>query len=318
MRVRHIAFVFFVMVTARAFSWAPATHVYLAEKATGSNHPDVHFGSILPDMNQVIFSKPEIQAAVRQLGHYESDRVESSCLALGMLTHNEEWGADWYAHQYFLSDTPESDDLYSTVKIRHLEAALGVQPVEAEFLLEFTIDYLLRVDKGPDLGRKMLAGATLFGPARLQMVVDAFAGPLAERVDGLSLDEAEAELRTAMRRFRSVTKAYATAYMQDEAAVFEALTAFTALYLQFDCATAAAYLSYTIELCRDDYHAELERIAELLRADLAAYAPEPVAACSWGCSGPLGPTTAAGFDPLLAVWAVLGIAWTRAARTRKK
>ena len=316
MRVRRFALVLFVLVTARAFSWAPATHVYLAERATGSNHPDVYFGSILPDMSHVVINKPEIAKVMRRLGHYESGRVEPSCLALGMLTHNEEWGTDWYAHQYFLSDTPESADLYSTVKIRHLEAELGVQPGEAEFLFEFAIDYLLRVDDGPALGRKMLAGATLFGPTREQMIVDAFAAPLAKRVHGLSLEEAETELRTAARRFRSVTKAYATAYMQDEALAFEALTAFTALYLQFDCDTAAAYLSYAIELCRDDYQAELERIAELLRADLATHAPEPVAACSWGCSGPVGTTAAAGFDPLLAVWAFVGIAWTRAVRAR--
>lgn len=311
--MRRIVFVTFVMVTARAFSWGPATHVYLAERATGSNRPETHFGSMLVDMNHFVRDEPEVVSAVRRLTHYESDRIAPSCLGLGMITHNEAWGADWYSHQYWMPDTTESAGLYSTEKIRHLEQALGVAPAQAEFAIE----YLLRVDTGPALGRKMLAGAAAFGPGQQQLLVDAFAPPLAERVAGLSHGEAEEELCRAANLFRFVTEVYGGAFVRDETAVFDALSSLTAFYLRLEPDTAARHLAYAVELCRDDYRAELDRIGELLRADMAAYAPEAMEACSsWGCSAPRNGTAQAALDPLAGVSLALGAVWACGSRRR--
>lgn len=312
--MRYIAFLTGVLAGMQAFAWGPATHVYLAEGATKLTRPDVQFGSMLPDMNQMILSKPEIMEAVRFLTHWEPDRVAPSGLALGMITHNEAWGADWYSHQYWLPETPESTGLYSTGKIRHLEAVLAVEPYAAEFLFEFAIEYLLRVDEGRVLGRKMLAGAAEFGPAKQRMIVEAFAAPLAERVAGLSEEQAEKELRVASRLFRFVTETYGAAFVCDETAFFRALRSFTAFYLHLEPETAGHHLSYAIELCRDDYRAELDRIREQLSIDMAAKAPDMIADCAWGCSASADGSANATLDPVLGVLLALG-ALRRASRS---
>ncbi len=304
--MRPLAFAAGLAFATQAFTWGPATHLHLVERATGSNRPLVHFGSMLPDMNNMIFNKAEVFDAVRHLTHNECDRVAPSCLALGMISHNEAWGADWYSHQYWLPETPESAGLYSTRKIRHLEEALGVNPGQAEFLFEFAVDYLLRVEEGPAMGNKLLASAAVFGPSQQQLIVDAFTRPLAERVPGLSNEQAERELRAAANLYRLATKAYGAAFIHDEEAVFNALTSLTALYLCFDGATAEHHLAYAIELCHDDYRAELDRIAELLRADMASQAPESMAACSWGCSAPANASVKATFDPALGMMLAAG------------
>jgi hypothetical protein len=304
--VKGMAFIVGVLGSLQVFAWGPATHVYLVERATGSTRPDVHFGSMLPDMNQMIFNKPEVKEAVRFLTHWEPDRVAPSGLALGMISHNEAWGADWYSHQYWLPETPESAGLYSTEKIRHLEEVLSVQPYEAEFLFEFAIEYLLRVDEGKELGRKMLISAADFGPVKQQMIVDAFVAPLAKRIPELSEKEAEKELRVASGRFRFVTEVYGAAFVSDEAAFFKALRSLTVYYLHLDPKTAGHHLSYAIELCRDDYGAELDRIVEELSVDMAAQTAEMLGVTAWGCSAPAGGSAHATLDPVVGLLLALG------------
>jgi hypothetical protein len=316
--MKYIVFLWGVLVAVHAFAWGPATHVYLAERATGLNRPDVHFGSMLTDMNQMVFNNPELMAGVRYLTHWEPERVAPSALALGMLTHNEAWGADWYSHQYWLPETPESAELYSTGKIRHLEEALDVKAGQAEFLFEFAIEYLLRVDEGTALGRKMLAGAAEFGPAKQRMIVEAFAAPLANRVAGLSEQEAEKELRTASRLFRFVTEGYGASFVCDEAAFFRALRSFTAFYLHLEPETAGEYLSYAIELCRDDYRAELDRITEELSVNMAKYAPGMIEACAWGCCAPAGGSAEATLDPVMGLLLALGAFRVTSRRVRNR
>ncbi len=318
--MRYVALMTGLTLAAQAFAWGPATHAYLAERATGSTRPGLHFGSILPDMNNVVFNKPDVFDAMRTLTHYECNLLPSSCLVLGMITHNEAWGADWYSHQHWLNETAEAEALYSTRKIRQIEDEFGLRPDQAEFLFEFAIDYLLRVEDGPGLGRKLLLGAAEFGPGQQQQLIDAFAVPLSQRVAGLSIEQAREELRAAARQYRFAIEVYGTAYLSDETAAFDMLTSLTAFYLCLDAATAADGLWFAVELCRDDYRAELDRIAGLLRADLAVHAPETLQSCAWGCSAPAPGTTNAAVDPVLGAMLALGplrLAGRRLGRIRR-
>jgi hypothetical protein len=290
-----------------AYCWAPATHVYLADRATGLDIPEVHFGAMLADLNQMVVDDSEVFDAIRHLAHYEFDRIPPSCLGLGFTTHNELWGADAYSHEYFLSEDPDHANLYATQKIRHLSDRFGISLDEAEFLFEFAVDYLLRVDEGPVLGRKMRAAAAAFGPRQQQDVVTAFAPPLQEMLPALGQREAEAEVRTAACRYRDVTKLYGAVFARRDDGVFRALTQLTTFYLGYDPAVAEERLGSAVELCRDDYRAELDRVGDLLRVDMRVYVPEATVACPGGCMGPKENSRASA-DPTLAALLVLGIA----------
>lgn len=309
--MRRLVMVAAMGMATGAWAWGPATHMYLAEQATGADRAEVHFGAMLADMNQMVFDDPGVAGALRYLTHYEFDRIPPSCLGLGFAAHNETWGADWYAHEYFLCDDPEASGLYSTQKILHLANAFAIPPVDAEFLFEFAVDYLLRVDDGPALGRKLRAAALSFGPRQQTMIADAFAAPLREMVPSLTSRDAERYVRTAARRQQNITKLYAAAFMRPDDDVFRVLTQFTTSYLRYDPAVSRERLAYAIELCRDDYRAELDRIGAELRADMAAYAQETGTVCPGGCAGSKGNAPAA-VDLSLA--ALLALGTVRAAR----
>ena len=307
--MRRLAIAIVLTAAPVAVAWGPATHVYLAELATGSQRPEVHFGSVLADMNQMAFHDAEVADALRHLTHYEYDRIAPSCLALGFATHNEEWGADWYAHEYFLVDDPDDWRQYLTGKIVEMSETFDLRLVEAEFFLEFGIDYLLRLDEGPAIGRKLVAGAVAFGARQEQLAVDAFAEPLRAMLPRLSPARAEAEVRAAARRQSAVTNLYGSALMLNEDAVFQALTQFAAFYLGYSPVESAAMLAYAIDLCRDDYRAELDRIGDWLAEDMASYteALDAPPRCSRGCAGPANGPGQASTDPVLAGLLALGV-----------
>ena len=98
------------------------------------------------------------------------------------------------------------------------------------------------------------------------------------------------------------------------------LDATEAMLSKARAATAADGLWFAVELCRDDYRAELDRIAGLLRADLAVHAPETLQSCAWGCSAPAPETTNAAVDPVLGAMLALGplrLAGRRLGRIRR-
>lgn len=287
-------------VSFPAFSWGPAAHLHLAERALNMKEPDIWFGAGLPDLNQFVLDNPEAAAAIRYLGHHESERMPANALGYGFISHNEAWGADWYSHQFFLSGPVASSTLYSTRKIVHLSNAFGVTLVEAEFLFEFAIDYLLYQEQGWEIGRKLITGALCFRSEKEMMLVEAFAAPLQEMLPGISYDDAAYEIQNAARLYRTSINAYGAAFMQREEVVKGVLQGMVTMYLGWDSRTAERRLDYAIALCQDDYRAELDRIIRLLRNDMLRYLSDELQDLTQGCF-PRQPTRGhtAGFSVIL-------------------
>lgn len=193
----------FILAPEQAISWGPITHLHLAERALGLHHPDIWYGAGLPDLNQFVLDNPQAAETVRYLTHYEFERLPASMLAHGFTTHNEAWGTDWYSHHYFLSSPSAFSRVYSTRKILHLSNVLGVKLVEAEFLFEFAIEYLLYLNVGREAGKKLLLGALLFTPDKEDMLVEAFAAPLQELLPEITLEDATLEIQGAARLYRT-------------------------------------------------------------------------------------------------------------------
>lgn len=269
MRIVCLAGLIVFLHMGMAAAWGPATHMYIAQCVTESQHDDILFGAALPDLNATLLGQPQIANALKTLTHHEADRLPPSFLAIGMITHNGDWGADYYAHIVYHPEDPDSDTTYSTIKINTFRAALGITAGQAEDLLEMTMDYLIRMDNGPQVGNWIVRSARAFGPHQEQMMVDAFAQPLTERVAGLTIEDAESNIRTACAAFKFLTETFGIQLQREDEDIASAIPPLLARYMNVDEAAAATYFNYAVTACQEDYQAELNRICANMRTRFA-------------------------------------------------
>ncbi len=282
-----------------AHGWGMATHILMAEQAMNRQDPEVFLGSMMADFNQAAFDDADLNAAISQLTHYEFDRLDDSWFAMGIATHNNVWGTDWFSHQYWLPDIPESEWYYSTQKINQLAEELNISLLEAEYYFEMAVELLLRVDTGPDLGNKILWATTTFNSAHLASLIEGFAEPLSESMAGMTLLEAEKTLQNKARLFQRMLQGYGLAYVEGELALANLLTAVGVFYLNEKPLWVAYNLRYAVELCRDDYRAELDRVSDILKLELDVHYPHKMEENVWGCRASEDKTSPASLVPLL-------------------
>lgn len=255
------------MAGIQAAAFGPTTHAYIAMLATDSNNSDVIFGAIVPDCTQILGVENAAEAsALNHMTHFEPERLAASCFALGFSTHNGTWGADHYAHLVFTADPEE---IYSVVKIRQLSTEFGISLGNGEDLFEMALDYLIRVDYGPEIGVLLARSAEASGTANEQALVDAYAAELSARVAGLSLEEAQEDIRHAHAAYRELIKVLGLQMQQSPEPVKAILMPLLAGYLGTDVQTATTYFERAVEICAD-YKPEMERIASNIRPQLAA------------------------------------------------
>ena len=286
---------------AEARAWGMATHILMVEQATGKRNPEQNLGSMMTDMNQAAALDAELRHAIGTLTHFEFDRLRPSCFARGFASHNNVWGADWYSHQYWLEDVPESEWYYPTHKIYELAEELDITLNEAEYYFEMAMEILLRRDTGPELGYQILFATLAFDDTHRRDLIDAFAEPLAARMPGMSVAEATRTLNLSMRSFHRMLQVYGNAYVQGELELARLLVAVGVFYLNVRPMEVAYNLRYAVEWCSADYREELDRISDVLTPLLvAAY---PVVSCDddtpWGCTPGEGESSPASLAPLL-------------------
>ena len=263
-----VVFGLVIMGCGNGWAFGPVTHAYVAMAVAESQHPDIIWGAIAPDFAGLVgVSNPTEGSRLVHMTHYEFDRLADSCFAIGFSTHNSAWGADYYAHLYY---DPEAEDIFSIIVIRQLSQEFGISMQQGEALFEAAIDYLIRVDYGPDIGTLIARSAAASGEANEQAAVDAFAEELSLRVPGLPLEEAENDIRGAFEAYCDATEVYGNQLTQDVDTVRAALIPLLAAYLEVDFETAETYFSRTIELCAD-YQTEMDRIVPIISPHLPAH-----------------------------------------------
>ncbi|HNR31394.1 MAG TPA: immunoglobulin domain-containing protein, partial [Candidatus Hydrogenedentes bacterium] len=162
-----------------------------------------------------------------------------------------------------------AEDIYSTITIRQLSQEFGISMQQGEDLFEAAIDYLIRRDQGSEIGMLVRRAATASGAVQEQAVVDAFAAELAARVSGLTVEEADEDIRKAFEAYRSTMEVYGEQLSGDLDAVRSMLMPLLAVHLGVDLATAETYFDRAVELCAD-YQTEMDRII----AAIAPHLPE--------------------------------------------
>lgn len=137
----------------------------------------------------------------------------------------------------------------------------------AEAVFEAVVDYLVRLDYGPELGELIAQSASR--SAHEEALVEAFAEPVAERA-GISLDEAAEEIRKGAKGFQVITRMYGEQLAKhDEAYVLEHIPVGLTVVLSCDVETAEAYVARAVEMCQDDFKNELDRVCRQVRAKMA-------------------------------------------------
>ncbi len=263
--------VFFLMgAAAPGFAWSAGTHVYVAEQSLG-NSPhrylavQARYGSMAPDMCETMAMWDPAQATVlRDLTHpsgydyvlaHTGWSLALKAFAAGWVTHNEVWGADYYAH--LANPVPPPD---APGYIVQKESVLSEVPESMRHdYVESAVDLLVKRDLCPNLGWKV-TGAAMLRDWRVPRLLCAAYSPPARAQDLVAAEGA----------FRSVTAAYGYALKlsspRDKRAVAAelAILAYVRTGQAISLAQSLAYLEHAMGVCEPDYEAALDATIEAI------------------------------------------------------
>ncbi len=240
-----------------AHAFGPMTHAYIASQIFPDAPPALLFGAMVADMNEFSGLGEEGSSALKHLTHREAKLLAPSPFALGLLTHDADWGADSYAHAYFHLPTEKK---YPLRVYEQLSSEKGITMNNAEDVIETLIDYVICRDLGRPFVRKILDAVNDVGPAEEQALVDAYTGPLMERMPQLTREKAEKTLRKAFQCERAALKCTAC-FMLVSDKVQQALAPYMiALGAGIGFSISGECTERGIELCAD-WKPSLDQIA---------------------------------------------------------
>lgn len=253
-----------LMSALPAHAWGPIAHAYIASQIFPDAPPALLFGAMVADMNEFSGLGEDGSSSLKHLTHREAKLLAPSPFRLGLLTHDADWGADSYAHAYFHMPT---EKMYPLRVYEQLSQETGITMNNAEDVIETVVDYVICRDLGPSFVRKILDAVKAVGPAEEQALVDAYAGPLMERMPELTREKAEMTLRKAFRCERVALRCTAC-FMLVSDKVQRALAPYMiALGAGIRFAIAGTCTERGIELCAD-WRPNLDQIAREMGAKM--------------------------------------------------
>lgn len=247
-----------------AQAWGPMTHAYIASQIFRDAPPALLFGAMVADMDGFSGLGEKGDSSIKHLTHREAKLLAPSPFRLGLLTHDGDWGADSYAHAYFHMPT---EKLYPLRVYQQLSSETGITMNNAEDVTETVVDYVICRDLGRPFVQKILDAVNAVGPAEEQALVDAYAGPLMERMPELTRERAEKTLRKAFQ-CEKVALRFTAAFMLLSDKVQRALWPYMiSLGVDIKIATAEKCTQRGIELCAD-WRPNLDQIAREMGAKM--------------------------------------------------
>ncbi len=192
-----------------ALAWPPGTHAYIANQLNQRGEAvNLSFGAMAPDINQLLSTNqvsdyffathyPAIPGVTDQgfldlwATGRELDTAASRSLGFGFATHNEAWGADYYAHikshlyPNYTNPKYPGQNGYVWVKAdqlcRVLKAQLSTAGIDdpllnsllsdsmnCHFIVEYGMDLLLKGTTDPRIGNEVLTAAQEHDAATMQ------------------------------------------------------------------------------------------------------------------------------------------------------
>ncbi len=311
MRLRALSVVglMLMIATTPALPWAPGTHAYIAVHAQpGVDAVNLVYGAMAPDVNQMLSSdqlSPYFFAT-----HYPPDRYAKQgfpdlwntaqamntgtarALAIGFVSHNERWGADYFAHlksrvypRYRNVQYPHQNG-YVWAKAGQLCSLLKTQlsvadnplldklladDMNCHFVVEYGMDLLLKATLDPQVGAKVVAAAQ----GRDASTMQALFAATYKQPSGMMLAGAEPYWSAVLAQYGSALDLPMGQAIPAVAAFLEVLAENQLLGTTLDPLTRAQLtmviqlgLVDSMQLCADDFNLELGETVKMVSARL--------------------------------------------------
>jgi hypothetical protein len=297
-----VAAMLLIFSVSSVFSWGSATHAYIGNKIGakgGLKDFDEMYGSLAPDVFNYTFATyyPYLYGQT----HYTTfnlkgvaDEKLQKALAYGYFSHNGLWGADFTAHHsgitygqgqgYVIAKATEL-----TLQVGPLLESQGITltaPVLLEVchnFVEASVDILV-TRLNPNIGQKLVQAGLFRTRAFPAMLVDVYAQGLAGNAP-MTLQEASQVIAAAEGSFRRITILYGLALTEPEdvavGLLAENFATFAGAYLtamgvtlppDADLTPLAAYgIQQGIELCKNDFKAEIAATYKFVKKNLAQH-----------------------------------------------
>jgi hypothetical protein len=246
----------------------PGTHLYIADKVCPSCGPksDFYYGAIAPDLALYVGDQAKWPTSFLDTHYLFMDlrtaaRTSSQqAFAKGWLTHNEQWGADFYAHGH----PPYLPGGYVVQKAKAIASAYGVDEELAHYLVEVAVDLLVKKNDDPKIGLKLL-NAVLYRSWEDRNLLANVLVWQNQRTDWLTLTTAELAFRNLVGRY---AMALSLPSPLDKGAIADlGVQLAKEMYgLEVSKETLLGWLNFAMTFCKDDYKAVIEGAIEGIRS----------------------------------------------------
>jgi hypothetical protein len=227
----------------------------------------MYLASALPDMYAMAPAPKPVRGRLKHLTHYDPSRMPPGPFAAAFASHNGDWGTDSFAHAYFYH--PETPT-FMTAAIRRFCAATGLDEHGAEDYIEAIVEYVVRKTWGGELGSLLTACADAATPEHEQMLVDAYAAPLAEETGEREPAHAEMVVRGAFRGYCGLLRVYGKYMALPEKDIADTVPRLIAAAFGISEAAARERVALVTDEA-DAWAAEFKRMGAELRGRIEAH-----------------------------------------------
>lgn len=253
-----------------------ATHLHIAERVfpNCTDKIDLYYGSIAPDLALYVAQLDKWPTAFDDT-HYDYMDLRSGAssftqmaFATGWLTHNEEWGADYYAHidypPFAIGGVKKG---YVIAKAEELSLETGLPVDFAHYAIEVAIDLLLKKYDDPKLGAKLLVANWLRSYQDRHLLVKVLVWQTPRRTDWLTLVTAEWTFRSLVHRY---AMALALQSPEDKAALAELGAQLASEMYEIDVTAEEVreLLEVAVDLCEPDYKDVIDFTIQQIKEEL--------------------------------------------------
>lgn len=255
-----------MLVASSSFAFNPAAHVYIAENVfpTCADKINLRYGSIAPDLSQ--YAAADKWSTAFDDTHYVYINLRpyawgaaQTCFALGWWSHNEAYGADSYAHKWYVAE--KAKELYEILESTGTHTNIEFM----HFAIETAVDVLLKQDDR-NLAVKLMEANLLRSPLDRELLSRVLVYRY-HLTDWMTLASAELS-------FRNLVGQYAAALALPRPLDKRALAALGVqlarqLYgIDASEADILSVLEAAIRLCEEDYKRAIEAAIDGIRRSL--------------------------------------------------
>jgi hypothetical protein len=268
-----------ILEFSMAHAFCSATHIYIAQKVFHVSAIDLNYGSVAPDLG--IYADEDKWPTAFDDTHYNYIDLRSDARGLrqnlftkGWITHNEAWGADYYAHREnpLHNNVCATDGYYQGYVIEKaclLSKQTGITPDFAHLVIEVALDLLLcdQVYARQNLGEELLNASLNRSSLDRTLLAKVLVREEPQRTDWRTL--ASTELA-----FRGVVDMYARPLAlpsPDNEEALAKLAVKLAKFMGIEDITEdeiLALLNTAIDLCKDDYKSIMRYVIVAIKSKL--------------------------------------------------